>query len=81
MRTTMEIGKPYSLSPVIDCTLFEPRMLQRLFGCQPLLGVIDKDFLKKIEKEFVERGEGDYKFLLRVSGRVNDIVEQKCTYM
>lgn len=59
----MEIGKPYSLSPVIDCALFEPRMLERLLGCQSLLGVIDKDLLQQVEKEFVEWSERHDKFL------------------
>lgn len=49
---------------VIDQTLFEPRMLERLLRRETVLGVVDKDALQQVKELTVERGIGGNKFLL-----------------
>lgn len=39
---------------IVENTLFEPGMFQRLLGCDPLLGVVYKDALKQVQEGTVE---------------------------
>lgn len=54
---------PVRFRAVIDKTLLEPGMLQGLFGCNALLGVVDEDALKEVQEVAVERGIGGNEFL------------------
>lgn len=47
---------PVCFRAVIDKALLEPRVLQGLFGCDALFGVVDKDALKKVEELSVKGG-------------------------
>jgi len=49
---------PTRLSPIILHQLREPRVLQRLAGCDALLRVVDKDLSQEIKEELVESGGG-----------------------
>lgn len=51
-------ANPVCFRAVIDETLLEPRVLQGLFGCDALLGVVDEDALKEVQELAVERSIG-----------------------
>ena len=48
------LTNPKGFRTVIDMCLFKPRMLQCLFGGDPLLGIVDEDPLQEIQKLLVE---------------------------
>ena len=45
---------PRSLGPIIDEAFAEPWVSERLFGRDAFGGVVDEDFLEKVEELFVE---------------------------
>lgn len=56
--TLQLLTDPKSFSAVIDKGLFEPGMLQGLFGRDAVLGIVNKDPLQQVQEQPVEVGVG-----------------------
>ena len=56
-------ANPICFCPVINEALFEPRVFQGLLGCDPLLGVVDKDLPQQVQKLTVEGSVDRNEFL------------------
>lgn len=58
--TMQSHADPVGLGAIVDDAFLEPRMLQRLFGGDALLGIVDKDLSQQVEELPVEGGvDGD----------------------